>query len=316
MGDLGVGQRALCLSTVAASRFPPPALLASGSTSLRGTIEFNSAPQATWTSATPRTSVAFESMPERADVQFVNHLAEHGYHPRSSKHGDALCGFMVVDLLDTCPTFRLAAEQESIVFRRNFTIDPESADRWNADLVVGPPVHAPTPDDRRIGPLAQGDPREIWVAIDAKTIMTEHGKARRNRQRDLNSFQDILHRKNARTIVGGLLVVNMAESFQTPLATKTGEITQHRNVVRQVGQIVTMMGALARADPSNTNRGLEALGIVVVSHSNVEGGVPHLVVDPPAPQPGEPLSYTAFLHDLCDAFTTRFATSPSSNVPS
>jgi hypothetical protein len=193
------------------------------------------------------------------------------------------------------------------VYCPNYTIGPDSPDRWNADLVVGPPSHPPEPSAERIGPIAQGFPGEIWIAIDAKTIMTEHGKARRNRQRDLNSFQDILHRKNARTIVGGLLVVNIAERFQTPLARQAEGITTHRNIVRLVTEIVTLMGGLPRAPASGGLGGLEALGVIVISHSNVPGDPTALVVAPPAPAAGDALSYSSFLRDLCSAFTARFA---------
>jgi hypothetical protein len=245
-------------------------------------------------------------MSVRGDRAFVRHLAENGYHPRSSKHGDALCGFLLWDTLEMCPTFRRAAERREIVYQRNYTIDPDSPDRWNADLVVGPPGPATATDAERIGPLVNGDPSEIWVAIDAKTIMTEHGKARRNRQRDLNSFQDILHRKNPNTIVGGLLVVNMAPRFRTPLPRRSGGLNEHRNIERLVAEIVTLMSGLARGRPSPGLRGLEALGVIVVEHSNVEGEESRLVTEPPAPGEGQPLSYTTFLRELCEAFGARF----------
>ena len=109
--------------------------------------------------------------------------------------------------------------------------------------------------------------------------MTGHGKARRNRQRDLNSFQDILHRKNPLTIVGGLLIVNMADRFQTPLPKRTEGITAHRNVSRLVGEIIAMMDGLARAGPDSGKPGLEAMGIIVVSHSNVLVMRPRLSTD-------------------------------------
>lgn len=245
-------------------------------------------------------------MPNRADVEIVNYLAANGYHPRSSKHGDALCGFLLTDLLDTCSAFHRAAERDAIVFQRNYTIDPDSPDRWNADLVVGPPSVSVADDAERSGPLAQGNPREIWVAVDAKTIMTEHGKARRNRQRDLNSFQDILHRKNSRTIVAGLLMVNMAPRFRTPLPRRSGGMNEHKNVERLVAEIAMMISGLARAEAQPGRPGIEALGVIVVAHSNVPGEESRLVTRPPAPQVGQPLSYTAFLRELCEAFAARF----------
>jgi hypothetical protein len=247
-------------------------------------------------------------MNARGDVEFAAYLAAHQYHPRSSRHGDALCRFLLADLLATCEPFSRAAARDAIIFRANYTIDPDSPDRWNADLVVGPPSHPPEHDAPRIGSIAEGFPSEIWIAIDAKTIMTEHGKARRNRQRDLNSFQDILHRKNARTIVGGLLVVNMAERFQTPLARQTEGITTHRNIVRLVTEIVVLMGGLPRAPAVIGGQGgLEALGVIVLSHSNVPAEPTNLVTTPPAPAADDPLSYASFLRDLCAAFSARFS---------
>jgi hypothetical protein len=214
--------------------------------------------------------------------------------------------FLLVDLLATCPAFRHAAQRREIAFRLNFTIDPESPDRWNTDLVVGPPKSADACGEALGGMILQGDPRELWIAIDAKTIMTEHGKARRNRQRDLNSFQDILHRKSRETIVGGLIVVNMACRFQTPLARQLAGPTEHRHIERLVAEIITMLAGIARTGSLPNGPGLEALGVIVVEHSNIPGDVTRLVTRPPAPQNDHPLSYTTFLHDLCEAFTARF----------
>lgn len=246
-------------------------------------------------------------MADRADVEIARYLAANQYHPRSSKHGDALCRFLLADLLTTCEAFSRAAARGAIVYRANYTIDPHSPDRWNADLVVGPPSQPPEPNAPRVGSIAESFPSQIWIAIDAKTIMTEHGKARRNRQRDLNSFQDILHRKNPRTIVGGLLVVNIAERFQTPLARREEGITIHHNVGRLVSEIVALMGGLPRAGAGVGQTGLEALGVIVVSHSNVPREPTRLVADPPAPAPSDPLSYSSFVRDLCTAFAARFS---------
>jgi hypothetical protein len=176
-------------------------------------------------------------------------------------------------------------------------------------LVVGPPSLPIAANAERSGPLARGNPHEIWIAVDAKTIMTEHGKARRNRQRDLNSFQDILHRKNPRTIVGGLVVVNMAPRFQTPLPRRSGGLNEHRNIERLVAEIVTMMSGLACAEAKHGRPGIETLGMIVVAHSNIAGDKSRLVTEPPAPAAGQLLSYTAFLRELCEAFTVRFGTS-------
>jgi hypothetical protein len=45
-------------------------------------------------------------MNERADARIAAFLEANRYHPRSSKHGDALCAFLLEDLLATCDSFR------------------------------------------------------------------------------------------------------------------------------------------------------------------------------------------------------------------
>ncbi len=245
-------------------------------------------------------------MHETADRKIVEFLAANGYHPRSSKHGDAICEFLILDLMRHCPSFSHACAEGRIVAQSNFTIDPDSPDRWNVDLVVGPPGKERAKSTEMFAGVPRSDPSEIWIAIDAKTIMTEHGKARRNRQRDLNSFQDILHRKSPRTIVGGLLVVNVAERFQTPLARASGPVTEHKNVKRLVSEIGDLMGGLPRASEEPGTPGLEGLGVVVVSHTNIPGDRTTLLATPPAPANGHPLHYQSFLRDICAAFTKRF----------
>lgn len=238
----------------------------------------------------------------RADAEIAAYLGANAYHPRSSKHGDALCSFFLADLIATCPALRNAAARRSIVFQRNYTIDPDSPTRWNVDLVVGPPQAAVAGSD----PIVRADPREIWIAVDAKTIMTEHGKARRNRQRDLNSFQDIMHRRHARTIAAGLVLVNLSPKFQTPLARRSGGLNVHKNVERLVAEIVTMLSGLPRAQAAGAGQGIEALGVIVVSHSNLPGEPTTLITAPPAPAPGSALSYSRFVDEGCKAFTSRF----------
>lgn len=245
-------------------------------------------------------------MSDLADIAITKYLAENGYHPRSSKHGDALCTYFLNDLLRNCPEFRRTAESGAIVFQRNYTVDPKSPTQWNVDLVIGPPEPGFTGKEEKIGPLGRGNPREIWIAVDAKTIMTEHGKARRNRQRDLNSFQDILHRKNPKTIAAGLLLVNMAARFQTPLLRRSGGLNNHRNIERLVAEIVTLLGGLPRCGSAAESYGLEALGVIVISHSNIPKEPTLLINQSPAPSIGQALDYRTFLQEICETFTARY----------
>jgi hypothetical protein len=207
-------------------------------------------------------------------------------------------------LLSSCEPFYLAAKQRRIVYKLNHVIDKGSPTQWNLDLVVGPPALTSQQLLKSNDAIISTEPADIWLAIDAKTIMTEHGKARRNRQRDLNSLHDILHRKNPRTIVGGLLVVNMANTFKSPLRPKT---TAHRNIERLVEETIDLFRGLPLAKRNGT--GLDALGIIVILHTNIKGDSSSLVTNKPAPQPGDSLHYLTFLDDICNAFKRRFSTS-------
>lgn len=236
-----------------------------------------------------------------ADREFVDYLQKAMYHPRSSEHGDKLCELLLHDLLNLCEPFRKAAKERRIVYKLNFVIDQGSPTQWNLDLVVGPPATKSQQLLDSNDAILFGEPAEIWLAIDAKTIMTEHGKARRNRQRDLNSLRDILHRKNLRTIVGGLLVINMADCFKSPLRL---EMTTHKNIQKLVRETIDLFKGLPLSKKEGV--GLDALGILVVCHTNIKGDSSRLVTEEPALQPGDSLHYLTFLQDICNAFKKRF----------
>lgn len=114
---------------------------------------------------------------------FVAHLREAGYHPRSSAHGKALCEYVLRDLLRSCPKIASDAATGKLVYdvQRKLIV---GGSEWNIDLVLGPPGASV---EARPGPagIQQAPPATIRIAVEAKTVMTEHGKARRNRQRDL-----------------------------------------------------------------------------------------------------------------------------------
>ena len=233
-----------------------------------------------------------------APQRFVEYLQERGYHPRSSAHGNKLNELLLKDLFDSCESFRSAAKSGKIVYKANYSVGKGSPTSWNLDLVVGPPANS---QKILIGELSEGEPSEIWIGIDQKTVMTEHGKARRNRQRDLDALHDTLHRKNPKTVVGALMVLNIADRFQSPLRQS---VTTHKNIERLVRETIELYKGLPRS--SKGSAGLDALGVMVVSHTNLKDQST-LVVDDPAPQLGDSLHYRTFLEDLCRAFRTRFS---------
>lgn len=240
------------------------------------------------------------------DERIAEWLEENGYHPRSPAHGSASCMYFLDDFLHESDAFAEAARNGEIVYQEDYTVG-QGPSRWNTDLVVGPPAddvefQTELADERAI---QEGEPAEVWLAIDAKSVMTEHGKARRNRQRDINSFADIMHRHHPGAVTGGILLINMAERFKSPLRDED-DVTEHDRIERLVEETVDIFRDIDRAD-GEISPNVDGVGCIVVDHTNMDDGHETLLVtEPPAPQPGEIVHYEDFLHIMIDTLEGRF----------
>jgi len=242
------------------------------------------------------------------DERLVEWLRENQYHPRSPRHGSASCLFFLDDLLHESELFAEAAAEGRVVYQEDYTVG-SGPSRWNTDLVVGPPAPDENvrvdADDERV--ITETEPEQIWLAIDAKSVMTEHGKARRNRQRDINSFADIMHRHHPGAITGGLVLINMADRFKSPLR-DDDDITHHENIRKLVAETVDIFRDIDRAD-GEISPNVDGVGCVVVDHTNMDDGeTTELVTDPPAPQADDIVNYRRFVGILSDTLESRFLT--------
>jgi len=239
---------------------------------------------------------------EFGDERIVQWLRENQYHPRSPAHGSASCLYLLDDLIHESEALREAAQAGDLVYQEDFTVGTGDS-KWNTDLVVGPPdaeVQEQVGDS-----IAEGEPAEIWLAIDAKSVMTEHGKARRNRQRDINSFADTMHRHYPGVVTGGLLLVNMADEFRSPLRDE-GDITEHDRIEQLVSETVDIFRDVERAD-GEISPNVDGVGCVVVDHTNMgDGEETRLVTEEPAPQPGDIVHYRDFVNILVNTLEARF----------
>ena len=246
-------------------------------------------------------------MPHRyGDERLAEWLQENRYHPRSPKHGSASCLYFLDDLLFESEAFTEAARNGELVYQEDYTVG-QGPSRWNTDLVVGPPadateVRTELDSDR---PIQEAEPAEVWLAVDAKSVMTEHGKARRNRQRDINSFADIMHRHHPGAVTGGLLLINVAERFKSPLRDED-DVTEHDRIEQLVEETVDIFRDIDRAD-GEISPNVDGVGCIVVDHTNMDDGQEtRLVTEPPAPQSGEIVHYEDFLHIMIDTLEGRF----------
>lgn len=237
-----------------------------------------------------------------APERFAEHLRQRGYHPRSNEHGKVLCEFVMEDLLASCPRIVEHAAQGKLVYDLNRKIIVGNSG-WNIDLVLGPPPGGPEQPPRG-GAIQRSPPATIRIAIEAKTIMTEHGKARRNRQRDLDSFHQFVHRYDPHVIAAALTIVNSAKRFKSPLRP---DVSVHRNIEELVQETLGLLRALPTRSTPPEGAGLEANAAILVDHDNITLKRTRLVRAAPAPQVGEPLHYDTFVRRICDRYTQRWS---------
>ena len=232
---------------------------------------------------------------------FMDHLRQSGYHPRSNKHSNALAEAIARDLVAYCPELRRKAAAGDIVYDLNFTLRAGTAD-WNVDLVLGPPALAdePLPADEEC--ILRKCPATVQIAIEIKSVMTEHRKAVKNRKRDLEAHHEHVHHYNASAIAGGVLVVNAAPTFRSPLR---NEPTTHRNPFQLVEHCIAELRSVATRG-GRTGYGLEARCAIVVNMDNIRNEEAGYVTGAPAPSLGDPLHYDGFIRTLGDHYSRRF----------
>ena len=259
----------------------------------------------------------------------VAEVAATAYHPRTSKHSDTQSLVIIRDLLAACPVLAERAALGDIVAKLRHHQQVGHND-WVIDIALGTP--AGTPHLPEAGELIRfTSPALIQIAIELKSIWTEHGKARKNRLRDFNAFHGYAKQYNPRTVSAAFLVVNASELFLSPLNLESRNrepVTWHRQKAKPTQQLIKETIDIFRSihlrnglsDPD----GLEALGVVVVEHDNLnylQGRPQHAAIYdqyrhlqketqvarvPPALRVGDPLHYSTMIQRICNAYNERF----------
>ena len=231
---------------------------------------------------------------------FIAHLQSAGYHPRSDKHSNALAEAMVKDFITHCAVIERKAAVGALVYDLNFMILAGTSE-WRVDLAMGAPdFGAPPPAAGTL--INRRRPSTVEIAIEIKSVMTEHRKAIKNRKRDFEAHHEHVHHYNALSIAGAVLVVNAAGRFRSPL--RQG-VTKHPVPHTLVQHCLDQLRAVA-VRGGTTGYGLEARCAVVVSHDNIDSSLTDYFTLPPAPSVGDPLHYDAFIQTVCRHYSDRF----------
>jgi hypothetical protein len=231
------------------------------------------------------------------------------YHPRSDAHSVALCTFVWEDLLGTCPLLRAHAESGRVVCGINVPFTwPNTGKRKTLDLAIGPPAEEPVAG--RLTPILKVSLTQVSLACEAKSVMTEHGKSQPRVYDELSSSHEIVHQGDQRTIATGITIVNICDTFVSPLRQtrrRRPHISQHKQPSAAASMVQHLRGLPIREEPGQV--GFDAYATIVVSCDNRGAAV--LWTEAPAPQPGDKDHYGTFVERVSRFYPERFGNVPS-----
>ncbi len=224
----------------------------------------------------------------RAYINWIN--AHPGFNPRSQKSSNALSEFVVTDLRKASAQIDAALTSGKLREVRNAEVQTQVVGR-NVDLVICESnVEAPG---------------RVVIAVENKTIMAAHGKARKNRFGDLIAYSNHIHNHNRDCIAAGILVINFSGAYKNPDPFATALKRAKFDMLKVVGATVELFANLPlREQPDEPSDQPEALAVIIVSY---DGASPSkLVTGPPSPPKDSPLNYGNFIKRIAKLYSRRF----------
>jgi hypothetical protein len=224
------------------------------------------------------------------------------YHSRSDAHSIALCRFIMEDFIEHSTALRRQIESGQVIWDTNLRFRfPRSLKAKTLDLAIGLPV-ATLPTTKR----ASDKMRDVFVACEAKSVMSEHGKSQPRVFDELNSAHGIVHAGRPDAIAAGITVVNIAQTFVSPLRQTAGRrdlLFSHYNQPEVTERMVQHLRGLPVRDQVG-GVGFDAYATIVIDSDNQ--GPATLWTNPPVPQPGDPDHYSTLVQRIVRSYGERF----------
>lgn len=221
-------------------------------------------------------------------VEWIN--ANLGFNPRSQRNSDALSDFVLDDLRGMCSVLDSQLRAGDVKAKKNLEVYTRVANR-NVDLVIFKGSSNPA--------------ISVLASVENKTIMTAHGKARKNRYGDLIAYANHVHNHRRDCVAGGLLVVNISPAYENPDGFAKGLTRNRFNMEKVVADTIHIFEQIPlRNDPAEPSDQPEALGVVLIDYDGVRPA--RLVHEPPAPQPDSSVCYDNFVSRVSDIYAKRF----------
>lgn len=270
------------------------------------------------------------------------HPCEWQYHPRSDHHSKVVCWGVLFDVLIASHAMRQHVAEGKVAFGINHRLTDHTNNRKKSlDLVVCRPtiLYGKDPEKKgkqeqtfaglakRYGLELTQEDREILdglpamysrpvgttlVALEAKAVMTEFGKARPRLYDELESSHVVVHGDTDSAIAVGLALVNTSAVFVSPTnnpclkwgAPRTD--TTHEQP-RQAQLTVDKLRSLPRRNMTNAP-GFDAIAAVTIECSN-DGSTPVSIVwdtQRGAVEPGDVLHYATMINRIVGIYQNRF----------
>ena len=223
----------------------------------------------------------------KAYVAWVNlHL---GLNPRSQANSNALSEFVIADLRESCPAVANDLDAKRLVPTKNADVRTRVASR-NVDLV-----------------FLEAEPKTSRAAVENKTIMTAHGKARWNRYGDLIAYCNHMHNHRPDCIAATIVIVNCSPAYENPDAFARGLLRPKFDMAKVVKDTVKIFADVPlRTSPDEPNDQPEALAVIVVDYDGKNPA--KLVTGDLSLQSGSPIHYESFIKRICHLYRQRFGT--------
>lgn len=224
-----------------------------------------------------------------AYIQWINgHI---GFNPRGQANSDALSDFVIADLRELCPILSAAITSGELTPKKNPNVQTKRAER-SIDLVLYETSQAPI--------------ISVRLSVEHKTIMTAHGKARKNRYGDIIAYSNHMHNHRPDCIAGAIVVVNVSPKYENPDAFAKGLERPKFKMEKVVTDTVRIFARIPlRNEADEPNDQPEALAVIVVDYDGITPAT--LVTGPLAPSSGETIHYESFIRRICSLYERRFS---------
>jgi hypothetical protein len=214
-----------------------------------------------------------------------------GFNPRAQQNSNALSEFVVADLVASCPAIRTAIESEVLEPKKNSEVNTASAVR-TVDLVLFEKLKLPLVS--------------VCISVENKTIMTAHGKARKNRYGDIIAYSNHMHNHRRECIAGAIVVVNVSPKYENPDEFAKGLERPKFDMAKIVTDTINIFRRIPlRNDPVDPSDQPEALAVIVVDYDGKSAA--KLVTGSLAPQSGDSIHYESFVGRIGSLFERRFS---------